>query len=244
MKAIIIASGRGERLGALTDERPPCMLEVAGRPVLHHQIEALRFWGIDDVVVIRGHCREAVEGPDVRYVDDVAFAEHGALGSLFAARRELVGDVIVSDGEVLYHPDAVATLLRSPALGTLLVDRRWRRSAENDGGATELCRSTRDGVVVEVGRNLRPIGTLSAFVGLARFRPAMTARLYAGYERASARGDDLPFGHARSLRAAGLMDLFHDLIDRGDVLSSVPIDAGWRGLGTARDVESAHLVLQ
>jgi choline kinase len=244
MRAIIIASARGEGLGALTAERPPCMLEVAGRPVLHHQLEALRFWGIDDVVVIRGHRRETVSGPDLRFVDDEQFGRHGALASLFTAGPELVGDVIVSYGGVVYQADAVEALLRSPATGTLLVDRRWRRPLDGEGPPMELCRTTRDGLVLELGRHVRPGGHQGAFVGLARFRAPMTARLWAGYQAAWARGDEAPLGPSRSLRAAGLLDLLHVLIDRGDPLLAVPIDGPWRGIETARDVEHAHLALQ
>jgi len=35
MKAIIVAAGRGRRLGAETDAIPKCMVEVAGQPILH-----------------------------------------------------------------------------------------------------------------------------------------------------------------------------------------------------------------
>ena len=39
-------------MGALTAERPKCMLPVAGRPLLHHTMSRLRDAGCDEVVVI------------------------------------------------------------------------------------------------------------------------------------------------------------------------------------------------
>lgn len=243
MRAIIIASGRGAHLGALTEERPPCMVEVGGRPILHHQVEALQFWGIDDVVVIRGHRADAIAGPAgvpaLRYVDDGDFEAHGMLASLFTAGAELVGDVVVSYGDVVYHAEAVEALLRSPAMGTLVVDRRWRASwrgrSQRATARAELCRATRDGLILDVGRHVGPAGATGEFVGLARFRAPMTARLWAAWERIRARGEDAPVGPARSLRAARLTDLVLELLDRGDLFAAATIDGGWRVLDAAVD---------
>ncbi len=41
MKGIILAAGRGSRMKTLTDERPKCLVELDGRPLLDYQINAL-----------------------------------------------------------------------------------------------------------------------------------------------------------------------------------------------------------
>ena len=46
MKAIILAAGRGSRLLSLTEDRPKCLVEAGGKPLLAWQIEALRGAGI------------------------------------------------------------------------------------------------------------------------------------------------------------------------------------------------------
>ena len=51
MKAMILAAGRGERMGALTDHVPKPLLEVGGRPLIEHQILRLAEAGFRDVVV-------------------------------------------------------------------------------------------------------------------------------------------------------------------------------------------------
>jgi L-glutamine-phosphate cytidylyltransferase len=55
MKAIIVAAGRGRRLGTETDGIPKCMVKVAGRSILHWQLDALAAAGVDDVVIVRGY---------------------------------------------------------------------------------------------------------------------------------------------------------------------------------------------
>ena len=51
MKAMILAAGRGERMGVLTDRVPKPLLEAGGRPLIEHQILRLAAAGFRDIVV-------------------------------------------------------------------------------------------------------------------------------------------------------------------------------------------------
>ncbi|MBF0362140.1 MAG: nucleotidyltransferase family protein [Oligoflexia bacterium] len=51
VKAMILAAGKGERLGPLTKTIPKPMLEVAGRPLMEWTILHLRELGIVDIVI-------------------------------------------------------------------------------------------------------------------------------------------------------------------------------------------------
>ncbi|MEZ5575283.1 MAG: nucleotidyltransferase family protein [Candidatus Competibacteraceae bacterium] len=55
MKAMILAAGRGERMRPLTDHTPKPLLPVAGRPLIVHQLTALRAAGIAELVINTGH---------------------------------------------------------------------------------------------------------------------------------------------------------------------------------------------
>lgn len=65
MKAIILAAGRGDRLGALTRDRPKAMVRVAGKTLLDHVLKFLDHPEIDEIAVIGGYkfevLREYVE---------------------------------------------------------------------------------------------------------------------------------------------------------------------------------------
>ncbi|WP_261380607.1 NTP transferase domain-containing protein, partial [Xanthomonas vasicola] len=54
MRAIILAAGTGSRLRAHT-ELPKCLLKLADRHLIQHQIDALSMLGIDDIHVILGY---------------------------------------------------------------------------------------------------------------------------------------------------------------------------------------------
>ncbi|QQS53883.1 MAG: nucleotidyltransferase family protein [Candidatus Competibacteraceae bacterium] len=55
MKAMILAAGRGERMRPLTDHTPKPLLPIAGRPLVVHQLTALRAAGITELVINTGH---------------------------------------------------------------------------------------------------------------------------------------------------------------------------------------------
>jgi NDP-sugar pyrophosphorylase family protein len=54
-QAVILAGGKGQRLRPMTDDRPKCMVEVAGIPIIEWQLRWLEANGITDVVVSIGY---------------------------------------------------------------------------------------------------------------------------------------------------------------------------------------------
>jgi N-acetyl-alpha-D-muramate 1-phosphate uridylyltransferase len=54
MRAMILAAGRGTRLRPLTDTVPKPLVEVGGRPLIGHHLEALRHAGVREVVINLG----------------------------------------------------------------------------------------------------------------------------------------------------------------------------------------------
>src|SRR5437763_13968605 len=51
MKAVILAAGKGTRMGELTNEQPKPMLRVAGQPILEHILEGLLAAGIREIFI-------------------------------------------------------------------------------------------------------------------------------------------------------------------------------------------------
>ena len=83
MRAIIIAAGQGTRLRPYTADRPKCMVSVAGKPILHHQIDALRANGVDDIVVIGGYKQQGIVAPNIRTVSNREYQTNNILMSLY-----------------------------------------------------------------------------------------------------------------------------------------------------------------
>ena len=61
MKAVILAGGKGTRLANLTKSIPKPMLKIGEKPVLEHQIELLKRYGIRDIIILTGYLSEVIE---------------------------------------------------------------------------------------------------------------------------------------------------------------------------------------
>jgi NDP-sugar pyrophosphorylase family protein len=55
MMAIILVAGQGTRLRPLTNDKPKCLVELAGKPLLEHQLETLRARGVEDIHIVGGY---------------------------------------------------------------------------------------------------------------------------------------------------------------------------------------------
>ena len=90
----ILAGGLATRLGTLTKQTPKCLLEVSGRPFIHHQLRQLRTQGARKVVLCLGYLGERVEeavGDGSAFGLEVAYSYDGPelRGTAGAIRRAL-----------------------------------------------------------------------------------------------------------------------------------------------------------
>ncbi|MBV8085247.1 MAG: nucleotidyltransferase family protein [Chloroflexi bacterium] len=111
MDAVILAGGRGERLMPLTSDRAKCMVEVAGRPLIAHQLTWLARNGVDRVVVSCGYQWQSIRqfvgdgrefGVAVTYaVEDTPLGRGGGLRNALSELRPLRREVLAVNGDVL-----------------------------------------------------------------------------------------------------------------------------------------------
>jgi choline kinase len=252
MKAIVVAAGRGRRLGSETEEIPKCMVKVAGRAILHRQLDALAAAGVDDVVVVRGYRGDKIAppagGPPLRFVDNPDWAENNIFTSLFYAEREMKDGFIFSYSDIVFAPEHARRLAEAPGPVALVIDRRWRDAYEgrtlHPVSEAELARVDGAGAgaaVSRVGKRLVAADEAAGeFIGLARFSPEGAAALAEVWREASARGRRAPFGAATSLDQAYLSDGLNALADRGVALRPLFIDGLWREIDTEQDLASAE----
>lgn len=83
MKAMILAAGRGSRMGALTRDLPKPLLTVGGQPLIVWQLRRLAKAGIKEVVINVAYLGEkiiAALGDGQRYGVRIVYSEEGARG--------------------------------------------------------------------------------------------------------------------------------------------------------------------
>jgi choline kinase len=253
-KAVIVAAGRGRRLGPETDEIPKCMVRVGGRPILHRQVEALGAAGADDFVIVRGYLGERIAAPAPtrpRWIENPAWAENNILASLMYATPELDNGFLFSYSDIVFAKEHARRVSEARGAVALVIDRRWRDAYEgrqlHPVSEAELAH-VEDGPdgprVTRVGKTLVSSDEAAGeFIGLARFSPEGAAALGAVWRDALALGLERPFGNAKTLRNAYLSDALNAMADRGVPLVPVFVDGRWREIDTEEDLARAHALV-
>lgn len=123
MKAIVLAAGKGTRMGELTEEVPKPMLEVKGRPILESILEGLKWAGIKDIALVTGFKAEVIEahfgdGSDFGVSLSYARQTHqDGTGKAPEYAKSAVGDspFILTYGDILVNRETYKRLLEAYA---------------------------------------------------------------------------------------------------------------------------------
>jgi L-glutamine-phosphate cytidylyltransferase len=177
MRAVILAAGRGSRMGHLGDDRPKCLVELEGESLIERQIAALRRGGVDEIGVVRGYRAEMIDFPGLTYFTNMRWAETNMLVSLTAAATWLrAGPVIVSYADIFYRNDLVRGLADAPGDLVISYDRAWRRlwtrRFSDPLSDAETFRIDAASQLLEIGGRTTRIEDIGGqYMGLLKFTP-------------------------------------------------------------------------
>lgn len=190
LTAIILAAGRGNRLGALTEREPKCLLTVGPRTLLEHQLAALASHGITQVVVVAGHRHQAVktrlEGRATVVVNE-RHASTNSLFSLWLARDHARDGFLLLNADVLFDPGILGRVLECPHPEALAVERRAEFTAEEMKVELEGER------IRALSKTLPAERAQAENLGVLKFSPEGSRRLFAKIEELLARGGEREF---------------------------------------------------
>jgi L-glutamine-phosphate cytidylyltransferase len=116
LRAIVLAAGRGLRLGSLGSELPKCLLDVGGRTLIEHQINSLNRIGVHDILIVAGFEHQKIENAvrgQAEIIINRDWDSTNSLASYLLARDWVTSDVFVINGDVLCHPDVFKRLATS-----------------------------------------------------------------------------------------------------------------------------------
>ncbi len=177
MRGLILAAGRGSRLGELCDERPKCLVKFAGCTLLDRQMAALRRGGIEQIGIVRGYQAELLRGRAPTLFDNPRWADTNMVMSLAAAAEWLhSGPVLVSYGDIFFRSELVRALAAAPGALVITYDRSWRslwtRRFSNPLADAETFRIDARGHLVEIGGRAQRMEEIQGqYMGLLKFTP-------------------------------------------------------------------------
>jgi choline kinase len=242
--AIILAAGQGTRLRPHTDDKPKCLVELAGRSLLDYQLAILRAAGVEDICVVTGYRDDrirSISGLDIAH--NPAFARTNMVASMMRAADRLDGraDVIIAYSDIVYRRSIVDALLACERPFATTVDLEWQRlwSLRQEDPLTdaETLRFAEDGTIRELGKKPQRLADIEGqYMGLikvsAAFAPTF-ARVYSELDPAG------PYD-GKDRDNMYMTSYLQWLIDHGHPLFGVRVASGWLEVDTSEDLALYH----
>lgn len=122
MKALILNSGLGSRMGVLTSEHPKCMTEVsATETILSRQLTQLSDAGIEEAVITTGYydsvlvnyCNHLSLPIRITFVKNPVYDKTNYIYSIYCAREYLDDDIILMHGDLVFENEVLDRLMAS-----------------------------------------------------------------------------------------------------------------------------------
>jgi len=214
MKAMVLAAGRGERMGDLTVVQPKPLLDVGGASLIERHVSRLAACGIGEVVInlsYRGtQIRERL-GDGRRFGLSIAYSEEGeppleTAGGIVQALPLLGGEPFLVVNSDIYTEFDFATLVGGPRVPALVLVPNPSHNRQGDFG-------------VDAAGRVSATAPLSTYCGIAVFAPTLFAGLGPGRRP--------------------LKPLLDAAIGRRE-LAAVKFDGVWLDVGTPERLEEAR----
>ena len=121
MKALILNSGMGSRMGKYTKEHPKCMTDLlGGETIISRQLRMLEAQGITDVVITTGYFRDVLIeyceslGLNIKFtfVHNAIYDKTNYIYSIYCAKDELAGqDIVMLHGDLVFEESVLRDVL-------------------------------------------------------------------------------------------------------------------------------------
>src|SRR5262245_46640129 len=161
-QGVILAAGKGSRLGKAADGLPKCLIQVGGKTLIRHQLDALADAGVSPVLVMIGYSADLVRetvGNSAEFILNPRYAATNSLQTFHLAKEWIKGPVVILNSDVIADPRLLETLLQSGE-DSLAYD-------SLSGYAREHMKvAVRDGKVTNMSKDLPEEGTAGENVGM------------------------------------------------------------------------------
>lgn len=238
MRAIILAAGEGTRLRPLTDEKPKCLVEYKGRPLLDWQIDALQGAGIRDIVLVKGYRGEVITRQDVRHIDNPSYADTNMVYTLFCAEEYMTDDLLICYADIVYESAIVRALIGSPHDAAVTVDlcwlELWRQRMEDPLADAETLQYDEDMRIYDIGKEPKSYDEIMAqYMGLIKLSAGRIDEIRSFYH-------GLPRNalyDGKAFEQMYMTTFLREIMGQVCPVYAVPVKGGWLEVDSPSDLE-------
>lgn len=234
MKAVILAAGRGSRMGAGTEEIPKCMLTLFGKTLLERCVNSLETAGFAraDIGIVTGYRRDKINVAGVNYFHNADWERTNMFISLTMAEEWLKNDVcIVSYSDIVFSPETVKKLINIDKCFAITYYtgfwELWSKRFENPLDDLETFKIS-NGTLLEIGKKPSSKNDIQGqYMGLLRFTPS-------GWEKVvNAIKTPMP----KPVERLDMTTLLQHLLTFGYEITAIPADELWLECDNQNDIQ-------
>ncbi|HVF54421.1 MAG TPA: NTP transferase domain-containing protein [Actinomycetota bacterium] len=217
MRAVVLAAGRGVRMGG---ETPKTLLPVGTNDaLLHYILTGLAIAGVDDLLVVTGHRHVEIQdyvtanwkGPEAMYVRNARFASWGNFHSVRVAVDQSPGlDLLIVNSDVVVNPKVYRRVADTRGDLVLAVEKRF--TLDNEDMRVRLDGSS----VRAVSKHLKKAFSHGEYTGVSLIRPRAAALYLELSTDAEWQGDTTIYYEDIYDRMLGRCDARAALIETGE----------------------------
>ena len=173
---IILAAGRGVRLGELTAKIPKGLLKIDGLSLITRQIKALQTYEIKKIYAVVGFAADQVKqafGDDLNYIFNPRWDTANNIYSLYLTREITDSGFVLINSDNLFHQGILENLLKDNHPDAISVDDIKKLGEE------EIKVKFNNGFLCEINKTMDAKTAHGEYIGLAKFGPEGAKELFA-----------------------------------------------------------------
>jgi len=223
MRGVITAAARSPRLLPITKHMPASLLEVGGKAIIAHQLEALQEAGVKSTLVITGYCADQVEEfckGKASCVFNPFYDVCNVAMNLWLVRQELKSGFILIYNDILFQAELIEEMMAIEEHIILVVD---KKGLDKEAEKVAL----KQGVVSATGKDIaEPYGE---FIGIAMFSQDVISVLVEELE-----------GVARTNLSSTFPQLVQRLVHHAQNVKVLATDRPWIDIDFPHELEEAR----
>lgn len=235
MKVIILAAGRGSRLGERTKDRPKCMCVLQGRTLLERCLETLEQAGFskNEIGIVTGYRSDMFMMTEVTCFHNEIWEQTNMFYSLTMAESWLKNEpCLVCYSDIVFSPEVIRALSDNAAPLSITSYSNywelWEKRMNNPLEDLETFKVNENGQLLEIGKKPTAREEIQGqYMGLIRFTPESWEWVEKTIQE--------PL--SKPLNKLDMTTLLQELLQRNYPIQTISTDDLWLECDSEHDIE-------
>lgn len=241
MKMIILAAGQGTRLRPLTNNKPKCMVEYEGVPIINYIIETTKKLGIEEVAVVSGYKKDVLEyhlrDENITFLTNPDYKYTNMVSTLFCAESFMDDDIIISYSDIIYKEEILEKLIKSKSEFSVVIDNNWKelwqKRMDNPLDDAETLKIKNE-KIIEIGKKAKSYREIEGqYIGLIKISKSIIKEIINYYK--SLNKSELYDG--KDFDNMYMTSFIQKIIDNLLDVTPVYINGGWIEIDESSDLK-------